>query len=158
MADFIYRNGELMHYGVLGMKWGVRRSRPSSGGSKPTSKKGKTDDASDPKKTVKAESKPKKRKISELSDEELRQKISRLQMEKQYRDLAKNRETMNKGKNFTSDFLKAAGKKIVLDNAVDIISQISKHYMAKAGNNFIGDKNENGETIERVFSNNKKKS
>lgn len=27
MADYIYRNGELYHYGVKGMKWGVRRSK-----------------------------------------------------------------------------------------------------------------------------------
>ena len=27
MADYIYCNGELYHYGVKGMKWGVRRSK-----------------------------------------------------------------------------------------------------------------------------------
>ena len=36
MADYVYRDGELMHYGVLGMKWGIRRARPSSGGKKRT--------------------------------------------------------------------------------------------------------------------------
>ena len=27
MSDYIYKDGELMHYGVKGMKWGVRRNR-----------------------------------------------------------------------------------------------------------------------------------
>lgn len=30
MADYIYYNSELYHYGVKGMKWGVRRSKTSS--------------------------------------------------------------------------------------------------------------------------------
>ena len=29
MADYIYCNGELYHYGVKGMRWGVRRSKYS---------------------------------------------------------------------------------------------------------------------------------
>lgn len=30
MADYIIKNGELCHYGVIGMKWGVRKGRTSS--------------------------------------------------------------------------------------------------------------------------------
>ena len=29
MADYIYCNGELYHYGVKGMKWGVRKNKTS---------------------------------------------------------------------------------------------------------------------------------
>ena len=31
MSNYIIKDGELMHYGVLGMKWGIRKGRVSVG-------------------------------------------------------------------------------------------------------------------------------
>lgn len=135
-------NEELMHYGVPGMRWGVRRRRPSDGDGK----------SSKPKKNVK-----------DLSDDELRKRINRLQMEKQYRDLESN----DRGKSAVGEFFKEAGKKIILESAVSIGAQVAKHFMAKGVNNLIGEKErkynkdtgEWEETLkEVVFANNKKKS
>lgn len=93
---------------------------------------------------------PKKRTIKDLSDTELRNRVSRLEMEKRYKDLVGNPEQMDKGKSFAKKYAGEAAKKIILDNAVDIVSQGVKHLMSKKANEILG-----GDV---TFANNKKKS
>lgn len=102
---------ELYHYGVLGMKWGVRKDRTRGGFGKKKARlvlesplsqkkrqaesKTKTPDLSSAEKGVK--------KISDMSDDELRSLINRMQMEQQYRDLLPKKQ--EKGKSFAKKFL-----------------------------------------------------
>lgn len=134
----------LVHYGVKGMKWGVRRTETqlarARGQSKfklpvkKTSKKSTSDDSN---------SKPKTKSIKDMSDDELRQKISRLNLEKQYRDLSKTEERSKsqKGKEFINRVLERAGE--------DIAVQLAREGMARAINKAFKE--------EIVFANNKKK-
>lgn len=66
----------LQHYGILGMKWGKRKQKESSGSTRQ-------------KKSTKTKT-SKRVNVKKLSDEELQRKIRRLQMEKQYRDLKRD--------------------------------------------------------------------
>lgn len=98
--------------------------------------------------------KAKKRTVKDLSDEELQAKIDRMQLEKRYKDLMKERmpdkQKSSKGKDFVTK---------MFDKTVeDLAPQITKHYAAKILNNLIGDTDDKGKVIERVFANNKKKS
>lgn len=86
----------LQHYGVLGMKWGVRKKRGSSESSR--KKRRREDD------------------LSELTFEELQQKVNRLNLEKRYRDLSKEQKT--------------AGQKFV-DSAKEVFAQSSKETAKK---------------------------
>lgn len=84
----------LAHYGVPGMKWGVRNDRKSSSKSKKSSgSKGsqKTD-------------------LSKLSDEELRKIVNRMQLEKQYSVLASQSKAKSDGKKAVNEVIKNAGK------------------------------------------------
>ena len=78
----------LKHYGVLGMKWGARRSR--NGGTV-------HDDY------AKAHT---KKNVKEMSDSELRSRNNRLQMEMQYSSLTKKKHT---GSNVVKSLIATAG-------------------------------------------------
>lgn len=111
-------NNELRHYGILGMKWGVRRTeqqlarargKVSELENKLERKTGSSKKAS----PSTPDSAPKKRSVKEMSDDELRSKIQRLQMEKQYKDLSKSEvQKTSKGKAFIMDVLEKSGKNI----------------------------------------------
>ena len=85
MGNYNTPNNVMYHYGVLGMKWGVRRKRKSN-----------------------VEVVTKKKPISELSDTELRQIINRHQMEKQYAQITAKEKSA--GAKFVTDVLTNAAK------------------------------------------------
>lgn len=89
----------LMHYGVLGMKWGVRRANS------------KTSKATKPitdRQIKKARRKDVKNRRM-LSDQDLISKIGRLEREKRLRELTDTE--INGGRTIVKDVMKSAGKK-----------------------------------------------
>lgn len=89
------RNLYLAHHGVLGQRWGVKRSQSTS--SVPKKKQSKAAIKQEQKESVKA-----------MSDAELRQRLNRIQMEKQYAQL--NRRDVSAGQKFISDVFMNAAK------------------------------------------------
>lgn len=82
------RDEELYHWGIKGMKWGVRRFQNPDGSLTPAGKKRYgAEDGKGEEKPNYAPKAPKKN-ASDYTDDELRTQINRMQMEKQYRDLA----------------------------------------------------------------------
>lgn len=92
-------NNELYHYGVLGMKWGVRRRSPKS---KQTSRAKERSVHEDYKRAH-----DKSKSVKYMSDKELRDRINRLNMEVQYSKM--NPTTIDKGKKRVNKILKVAG-------------------------------------------------
>ena len=138
-------NNYLEHYGILGMKWGVRRTeaqlaRAQGRVDKLKAKKkeavrlerakkklnaakqeeqnlksflSKKDKSNKPAKDS-SNLKTKKKQISELSETELRERITRMELEKRYKDLVSsaNPPKSKKGQNFVSGVLENSGKNI----------------------------------------------
>jgi len=82
----------ISHFGVKGMKWGVRkesRSPGASGSSKPNH-------------------------LSTLDDAQLKRAVERMRLEQQYSDLAKGRSTEKTiGKKFAEQAMTESGKQVV---------------------------------------------
>lgn len=68
-----YETDYLSHHGVIGMKWGVRRYQNTDGTLTAKGKRHRKDYAAE---------------AREMSDDELREKVNRLNLEKQYKDMA----------------------------------------------------------------------
>ena len=92
-------DNELYHYGVLGMRWGVRKSKSGSSGFGKRSKRSKlTVDPSYKKAHA-------KKKLKYMSDNDLREINNRLNAERQYKDLTR---TKSKGKAAVDAFVSTA--------------------------------------------------
>ena len=120
-------SNELYHYGVLGMKWGVRRDRSRSSGSR--RKRSMSDDAREA-------SMIKKKKVSQMSNAELKKLNERSRLEKEYSRL--NPGTVRKGWEFVAGAAGIMGTTLAVYNNSNQIVQIGK----KAGDklfNAVGD-------------------
>ena len=95
---------ELMHYGVLGMKWGVRRT-PEQLGHKPKTKKKMTADE-----RVKQQRRKDVQQRRTMSDQELKKKIERIKMEQQLVELTEK--DLHPGRAFAKQVLNSSGSSV----------------------------------------------
>ena len=155
-------DNELYHYGMKGMRWGIRRYQNKDGSLTPAGKKrynkemaklkaeekvlknkqktqAKMDKLDEKRKDVEALRKGKtppstlkkaketpKRSLKDLSDDELRTIVNRMQLEQQYRTLAP--EKVSTGRKFAN----AVMKNVVAPAATEVGKQVVKDAMQKA--------------------------
>jgi hypothetical protein len=106
-------NNILQHYGILGMKWGVRRSRASL--DRLANRKAERSERKAARAEQRTNQAPKKiaktSGTSNLSDNDLQTRINRLRMESQYKQLLKELDptTVEKGRRVTGETVKTIG-------------------------------------------------
>ena len=100
---------ELMHYGIKGMRWGVRKKRTYH------------------EDYQKAHS---KKSVREMSDKELRERNNRLQMEQQYAQMTKKK---NRGAKVIKAVIAGATTIAALDTAYKTYSKYGNQALDKVG-------------------------
>lgn len=99
-------NNELKHHGVKGMRWGIRRSPKQLGRSSGGQKKPQPQQQQAPK----SSSRPGQSRGRRLTDQEMRDAINHIKLEREYAQLMRPRKS--KGRQFVEDVLANAGKQV----------------------------------------------
>lgn len=123
---------ELTHWGIKGMKWGVRRYQNKDGSLTPAGKQRYADDGEEgsgsSSGSSSASSSSGKKKVSEMTDDELRTRLNRINLELQYRDAVAR---------MTPDRTKRA-KKVVADLAEQAVRSLATKAIEKGINSLMG--------------------
>ena len=118
-----------MHYGVLGMRWGVRRYQNKDGALTTAGKKRLSKDKD---KAEKKERKVALKNRRSLSDVDLKKKIERLKIEKEFKNLAE--EDISHGRKYVGEIMSSAGKKALTVAAAGAMAYGVKVAMTKEFN------------------------
>lgn len=103
---------ELYHWGIKGMKWGIRRFQNKDGSLTPAGRKRYGDGSDGTSGQSKTASKPKN--VKDMSDEELRTKVNRLTLEKNALDLERQVSSLSPQKVAKGQgFVQKIGKEVV---------------------------------------------
>lgn len=121
----------LYHHGIQGQKWGVRRFRNADGTLTPAGKKRARARRSADSTRVKA---IRKKKVSQMSNEELRDANNRLQLERQYNDLTRKKSA---GKKAVQAFIATAGTIAAIEGATNTYKRIGDKVLKKIGNSSV---------------------
>lgn len=141
---------DIYHFGIKGMKWGKRRYQNKDGSLTAAGKQRYSNMEKD-------RASSKRSTISDMSDDDLRKRINRLNLEKQYKQLlnegiSDDTTQVKAGKNYLKSFASRSIKSVIQPAVEDIGRQVVRSKLADFTNKafkFEGDK--------MVFANNKKK-
>lgn len=127
----------LEHYGIKGMRWGVRRTDAQLARAGGETSGSKSDDSSSNASTAKApNSKTKTKGVdpNDLTDKELQQVVNRINMEQQYSRLTTSPTAMQRGAKFMTEIGVSVAKTQITKVANDKASNlIGNHMFNKAG-------------------------
>lgn len=119
MADY-----ELYHWGVKGMKWGVRRYQNKDGSLTPAGRKRYAEPHEDYKRAHD------KKSVKQMSDKELRERNNRLQMERQYAQFTRKK---SRGKAIIDGLIATAGTITAAQTAYKVYAKLGNGALDKIG-------------------------
>lgn len=127
----------LYHFGIKGMKWGIRRYQNKDGSLTAAGKKRYSESEGEKKETstktststTERSSTSRPKTVSEMNDTELRERVNRLNLEKQYRRLmeesaSNDSQQVSAGKKFVKDLANRAINNVLLPVAENYGRQI----------------------------------